>query len=338
VTQYLNTKFFLPAVPDDDLKQAQQGWKSDLPIEGSAKPFKLCPAHPRFPQWIAYLRQRPQTRRIFAGADPDGKVQILLQPMLRKGPRSFPSGKRANVVRVLFDASPAAFTVHRENPHFKRILAMLDSNKDVMVAAHPTTLEILDVEYSRPGTVTAQAVDLATPKLSEICRPAGLSRRDINHAFQIVNEASNIPFRAISSCCSARAHEMCRIMISCGLKPCKVWNYGHGAINEETTLQVQTPLVPAGFVKWLYHVAPVLLSNDPNDIRAYYVIDPSLFSYPVAIDEWRRIQQDAQSTSRITGPRFYYESVDKRKQSFDDDYVKTQSMLSTIGNNLSLAG
>jgi len=322
------------------LDKAAEGGKKPIEFEGPREPAQLNPHHPRFPQWINFLREQcvEGVEKTFAGVDPKTRhVAILLQPTPRTGPRLLPDGKTGKIVRVIFDASPAAFFVHSENPKFKEILSALDGSGEILVAAHPTTLEIFDVEPGRHLHKALPADEL--PKsFPEECRgQTALSQREIAHAFQLMREASEIPFGAIASCCSARAHEMCRLMANNGLRPCKVWNYGQGAINDETTLQVQTALVPAGYVKWLYHVAPILLGGGPGNTKAYYVLDPSLFTYPVSIDEWRRIQQDSQSTSRITGPRPYYQPFQGRTV-FDDNFKRTNSVLGSSRNNLSLAG
>lgn len=100
-----------------------------------------------------------------------------------------------------------------------------------------------------------------------------------------------IPFLYPDDGCWARAHEMCRLMIKMGLSPRKVW------ISASTVLHVNTRNNPACFVDWGWHVAPTLLVRGPSFFQVQSrVIDPSLFTTPVAETTWKSVQGDANAT------------------------------------------
>src|SRR5262245_3805822 len=83
-----------------------------------------------------------------------------------------------------------------------------------------------------------------------------------------------IPFLYPDDGCWARAHEMCRLMIAAGAKPRKVWIDGK--------LRVNTKNNPNCFVKWGWHVAPIICVRRRRFGQSEnMVIDPSLFTTPV---------------------------------------------------------
>jgi len=110
--------------------------------------------------------------------------------------------------------------------------------------------------------------------------------------FNLVNSTVCCPASAASPCipflypddgCWARAHEMCRLMISAGAEPEKVWIYGN--------LRVATSNNPTCQVQWNWHVAPILhvLAGSSPQV---WVIDPSLFQSPVPETTWTGVQGD----------------------------------------------
>lgn len=86
-------------------------------------------------------------------------------------------------------------------------------------------------------------------------------------------EAPCIPFLYPDDGCPARAHEMCRRFVEKGVEPEKIWTWGY--------VTVPTPNHPDCETFWIYHVAPTL------DVDGtLHVIDPSLCTAPVIVDDW----------------------------------------------------
>lgn len=108
-----------------------------------------------------------------------------------------------------------------------------------------------------------------------------------------------IPFLYPDDGCWARAHEMCRLMISMGLSPRKVWIQG--------SLYVSTRNNPNCHVWWGWHVAPTLCVRGPRWFRTQpMVIDPSLFTKPVSEANWEGVQGDPNATLTESDASIYY--------------------------------
>jgi hypothetical protein len=120
---------------------------------------------------------------------------------------------------------------------------------------------------------------------------------------------------------------MCRLFLAEGVVPEKVWIYGN----------LRTPTVnhPRCLVTWGWHVAPTLLV-DLGANREARVIDPSLFSLPVAKAEWKRVQGDPAATLESSPAEVFYRSRGGAYVEYDGNYAKTQSVLSTYRNRLKL--
>ncbi|HET7085441.1 MAG TPA: protein-glutamine glutaminase family protein [Rhizomicrobium sp.] len=115
-----------------------------------------------------------------------------------------------------------------------------------------------------------------------------------------------IPFLYPDDGCWARAHEMCRLMIASGLSPRKVWIQG--------SLHTPTRNNPSCFVNWGWHVAPTLCVVRPLLLRWPWswlwiantmVIDPSLFTGPVTVAQWKSVQGDPGATLTYTDASDY---------------------------------
>lgn len=103
--------------------------------------------------------------------------------------------------------------------------------------------------------------------------------------------------------CWARAHEMCRLMITMGLSPRKIWIDRSVA----SILHVNTPNNPQCFVEWYWHVAPTLCVRGPKWFQAQrMVIDPSLFTTPVAEATWKGVQGDPGATLTPTDASVFW--------------------------------
>ncbi len=123
-----------------------------------------------------------------------------------------------------------------------------------------------------------------------------------------------IPFMYPDDGCWARAHEMCRLMISNGLSPNKVWIQG--------SLVAATRNNPNCHVYWGWHVAPTLCVRSKKPWRRQrMVIDPSLFTSPVTEAGWKGVQGDPNATLKGSA------ATDYLWGSTDPTYADTNSRL-----------
>ncbi len=112
-----------------------------------------------------------------------------------------------------------------------------------------------------------------------------------------------IPFLYPDDGCWARAHEMARLMIAMGLSPRKVWIQGW--------LHTPTRNNPNCFVNWGWHVAPTLCVRTRWWWLLLFwggqkmVIDPSLFTTPVTVSQWKSVQGDPSATLTYTDASDY---------------------------------
>lgn len=125
-----------------------------------------------------------------------------------------------------------------------------------------------------------------------------------------------IPFHYPQEGCFARAHEMTWLMEGKGVITGKVFLTGN--------LRVETRYSPSGFVAWNWHVAPFLAVKKNNKILLF-VIDPSMESQAVTLDDWIAHQTTARGTFYTDldyTKRFVYNYGEKRNYIKRDFYDK----------------
>lgn len=136
-----------------------------------------------------------------------------------------------------------------------------------------------------------------------------------------------IPFKYPDDGCWGRAHEMCRLMRTDGLRPCKVWIQGG--------LHVDTDNSPNCGVWWGWHVAPTHCVRGSGlfgwfKIRTM-VFDPALFSTPVTKAQWKGVQGDVNaSLTDSSWTTFYLWGTSTNNTWFtltDPAYTQTNSVL-----------
>lgn len=146
--------------------------------------------------------------------------------------------------------------------------------------------------------------------------------------FEEMASQKDIPFRYPEDGCYARAHAMAMRLKEKGVITGKTYIEGD--------LRVETTNSPKGYVKWWYHVAPIVMVKDKGKTEAY-VIDPSIFDHPVPVEEWYAIQTKHPGGSRdatYMTKRFNYHPSDKtadlgdfRKTDLDDTDSTMKSYL-----------
>ena len=113
---------------------------------------------------------------------------------------------------------------------------------------------------------------------------------------------AQIPFHYPVDGCYARARRMAEILTEKGYASERVFAVSRvpnpSGIGARGGLRVQTPFagdVPAGeapAVEWWYHTAPILRVRDPQRGVVQMVIDPSIASGPVTIEQWTGLMRN----------------------------------------------
>lgn len=116
----------------------------------------------------------------------------------------------------------------------------------------------------------------ADPKVLKISVIDSDTARNLFRKFA---QDKDIPFRYPIDGCYARATEMARIA--------EANNIQMGKIYAEGALQVKTDSVKYPLVKWGWHVAPISYVKQADGKIQLMVFDPSLFSKPVTVQEWK---------------------------------------------------
>jgi hypothetical protein len=102
-------------------------------------------------------------------------------------------------------------------------------------------------------------------------------------AFQAMAGQKDLASRYPTDGSYAITHLMVQRLQKMGLKPGKVWAVGNGE-----ALFARTKHVPRGYVTWGYHVAPTLTVRLADGRTQVTVIDPTLFTAPVPLEQWKR--------------------------------------------------
>ena len=117
-------------------------------------------------------------------------------------------------------------------------------------------------------------------KIKKKVNPIGHSLQTIslNRATELFNKAlsmEDIPWSFTQDGCFARAHLMARRFEAEGVRVDKAWLKGELYIPDSDPL-----------IEWKFHVAPMVYVEDGNGKVTRMIIDPSIFSKPVTVEEW----------------------------------------------------
>lgn len=127
------------------------------------------------------------------------------------------------------------------------------------------------------GKIIDSSVMNQFPRLQEIStyKTNGkyLSPEEVQDLYKKAQAMKDIPFGYKQDGCYARAHVMSRRFEEMGISTQKVWIKGK-------------LFVPGTDIEWDYHVAPVVEVKEKDGKIQQYVIDPSLNSKAVTVDEW----------------------------------------------------
>jgi len=307
--------------------------------------YVLRKENPKYKGWIELLNDSKNGEPLYIETHPGThSVESMLVPLPKRVLRISRKLKDGYLDVLLF-LCPSVCHLNENlgEEKFNRFRKLLEYSRrtetDVLVTTRPSNMDIIDVrpvEIEEPGnTSNGPVVTVGRPaKMLMSKRPAALAApapdtvtlAQARAEFEDLANNHQIPFGYVRDCCTARAHEMCRIMIDDGLHPRKVWNYGRGwaQSGKPATLRVLTNTVPEGFVTWCYHVAPILSVRTSSGAVRPMVIDPSLFTEPVTIAEWVAIQQDNHSIQRRKVSRLIWFDYLTMEEVVDPDFVITR--------------
>jgi len=333
--------------PEPELARAVREQGVDVGLDNGRR-VRLPADHEKalaYAQILATLRRLKQP--VYIEIDPDGDTISLVR---------IPDVGRVHNVRetgdgleIEIDTSNIRFALRKEDPRFEPLSKTLREaarGRRALILTSDDRHNVLDARFFEPGPDDGPLPDIPIPGL----RP----RWDFFHrwlwwpiwpwtwwyrgcisewrAQQVFDAMSSrtcapltvpapcIPFLYPDDGCWARAHEMARLMIDMGLSPRKVWIRG--------SLRTPTRNNPNCAVYWGWHVAPTLC------VRRFWwwlwiipwvsrrmVIDPSLFTAPVTVAQWKSVQGDPNATLTYT------DASDYRWGETDPTYAKTVDRL-----------
>ena len=285
--------------------------------------FRIRKDNPRFEMWREYINARREADApVYVEADADTTDAVRVLPTYRHSVRAVDPEPDEGRLRVSFLLSPSTFYLPLSHPEYVDFRKTLEraarEGTQVQVTSEPDTDEIVDVEEAPAAPPAPEASNgpavLApdTPQLENVPPPnlptSELTLGQAFAAFDFVAEipALEIPFKFPKDCCTSRAQVMCHLLDrDHNIRALKIWNYASGFARNRDTIRVETDNHPSGFVRWTYHVAPVV--SVPQSNAGHLVLDPSLFrNGPVSINTWLRVQVDSgQSHQEFSPARAY---------------------------------
>lgn len=306
--------------------------------------YVLDRSNPKFPHWRRFLSESEEFgERVFVEADAETRVvKTVLAPVRRRvrlvGPRQGDAR-----VRVVMLTAPSDFFLssgllgeRKFEEFYSRLKAAQEGGAEVLVTSYPATQEIVDVrdaegagelEFASGEEALAEpAAETLFGELNLLTLADAIPFDVAADEFRdLASRVDYIPFDYPFDCCTARAHEMCRVLRRHGVRPEKVWNYGRNFEEGENTLVVYTNA--AGRVTWYYHVAPVVRVRFGGGDTSLMVLDPALFDRPVTVERWRDRQNDGGATHEFSHDGLFYREPGESRVIFDHDHDKTRKVL-----------
>lgn len=273
------------------------------------KTYLIDPDDPRFPAWNRVLRRREESgKRVYAETAPMGegleRVTRLEIPRVREVAEIVPIPElRGFEVRLV--GSPMLLFLPQER---EGLLGLLAASRDtaadeppleVVITADPVTHEILDAREFVPSLGELALFDAAAAPQFPPVLAETLTLGEALEEFQRLAAKPNIPFDYPDDCCTARAHEMYKLLRLRGFRCRKIWNYGGGGVAAQSALRLFTLHHPQGFVRWSMHVAPLVRVDLGGGTVDDMVLDPAIFDRPARIADWVALQHDTTAVQQV---------------------------------------
>lgn len=238
-------------------------------------------------------------------------------------------GPKDNIVKIGFMQSARLFTLDMRlkssNAYLKALKVALEDEVPVTVIIYEGSTEI--AEISTASKVGIEQYKKATTSSSTPATKESLpvipSEAALNNLFAAVN-TSSIPFGYAVDGCYARAHKMRQIIIANGYECAKQFAYGSLAARS----------LGGCCVTWSYHVAPLVRFKNASGAIELRILDPALFSAPVAVNTWLNKVKDAMcsGSATISSTALAYGNVYIRGSNgsvmYDDNLAKTNCIIS----------
>ncbi|ABX06197.1 MAG TPA: hypothetical protein DEF47_18395 [Herpetosiphon sp.] len=167
----------------------------------------------------------------------------------------------------------------------------------------------------------------------QVNQDGSVSYADATLIFDDMANEADIPFNFKDDGCYARSYLMGnRIVERYGINPddmFKVTILDRSPSDSNPTLTVPTDKMYPGFssedgtVNWTWHIAPAIKVQTPNGVEIM-VIDPSLSTHPLSVDQWEALMNDPQSNVEIKDHSWYtpWDQVTPENKPFFDDHAQ----------------
>lgn len=233
------------------------------------------------------------------------------------------NGKDDATVGFLQSAQP--FSVDPSKSEMDASLNLLkegiDKSTPVEVYVYKNTRTIAKVKVASSEAMAKYREALVAPAKTEAL-PTIPSEAALNTLFNQL-KAAPIPFKFASDGCYARAHKMRQMILNAGYDADKLFVYGNLAASTGTCC-----------VGWVYHVAPLVNVKVANGTVQQRILDPSLFTTPVAVATWLNACRNTScsSSANYTSTRqmpgaVYYISATGTVPLYDNAYANTNCVI-----------
>ncbi len=118
-------------------------------------------------------------------------------------------------------------------------------------------------------------------------------------------QVRSVPYTYPIDGCYARAHAMAQRIAARGVDVRKV--FAEGDLRVASRYAGDAPATQPGEVRWGWHVAPTIRVRDAQGMVRVMVMDPSLASHPITVDEWNGLMGGGAQITHA-GANAYYPS------------------------------
>lgn len=317
---------------DRPIKKFAEGLPITVHFEGgqSASLDRNTPLASTFAQVLDELHKA--LLNVYVEVDPNSQVITEVQVPVTGHVADLQEESGGGVTFTL-DSSQRRYSLPPSNPLYSVFVQTLreahQRNATIILTEKAEEPEILDIRVPEDPIQPAPPKAQGTAPALQLLPPQPVTMKRAREFFRMVNHQSCNPRTGAPPCipflypnygCTARCHQMCRLMKDAGVEPSKVWNFGD--------LNVKTPNEPHCKASWWFHVALALQVTAENSLNPQpYVIDPSLFDQPVPAETWLAAQGDCNSRPLTTSSAPFIPLKQGGGFEYDPSYSRTEKLL-----------